>query len=37
MVNVIPLGRGEVGTACRLGFMEGEISVPEDFDRMGIV
>jgi hypothetical protein len=21
--------------ACRIGFMEGEISVPDDFDRMG--
>ena len=35
MVKVIPLGREEIGTACRLGFMEGEISIPEDFDRMG--
>ena len=35
MVKVIPLGRSEAGTARRLGFMAGEIAVPEDFDRMG--
>ena len=35
MVKVIPLGRAETGTACRLGFMVGEIKVPEDFDQMG--
>ena len=35
MVKVVPLGRTESGTACRLGFMAGEISVPEDFDQMG--
>jgi prevent-host-death family protein len=35
MVKVVPLGRAEAGTACRLGFMAGEISVPDDFDRMG--
>ena len=35
MVKVVPLGRAEAGTACRLGFMAGEISVPEDFDQMG--
>ena len=35
MVKVIPLGREKTGTACRLGFMEGEISIPDDFDRMG--
>ena len=34
MVKVIPLGRAETGTACRLGFMTGEIAVPDDFDRM---
>ena len=34
MVKVIPLGRTETGTACRLGFMTGEIAVPDDFDRM---
>ena len=35
MVKVIPLGRTETGTACRLGFMAGEITLPDDFDRMG--
>jgi antitoxin (DNA-binding transcriptional repressor) of toxin-antitoxin stability system len=35
MVKVIPLGRTETGTACRLGFMAGEITVPDDFDQMG--
>ena len=35
MVKVIPLGQAEAGTAARLGFMAGEFSVPEDFDRMG--
>jgi len=35
MVKVIPLGRSELGTANRLGFMAGEFSVPEDFDQMG--
>jgi len=35
MVKVVPLGRTESGTACRLGFMAGEIAVPEDFDQMG--
>ena len=35
MVKVVPLGVGEKGTAGRLGFMAGEIKVPEDFDQMG--
>jgi prevent-host-death family protein len=35
MVKVIPLGKTEAGTANRLGFMAGEFSVPDDFDRMG--
>ena len=35
MVKVVPLGGVEKGTAGRLGFMAGEIEVPEDFDRMG--
>ena len=34
MVKVIPLGKTETGTASRLGFMAGEFSVPDDFDRM---
>ncbi len=35
MVKVVPLGAAEKGTAGRLGFMAGEILVPEDFDQMG--
>lgn len=30
-----PIGPGEAGTAQRLGFMAGEIAIPDDFDRMG--
>jgi prevent-host-death family protein len=35
MVKVIPLGKGETGAASRLGFMAGEIAIPDDFDQMG--
>jgi len=35
MVKVVPLQQEDIGTAQRLGFMSGEIDVPEDFDRMG--
>ena len=35
MVKVVALEPAETGTACRLGFMEGEFSVPDDFDQMG--
>jgi len=35
LVKVVPLGGVEKGAAGRLGFMAGEITVPEDFDRMG--
>jgi prevent-host-death family protein len=35
MVKVVPLEGGEAGTGCRLGFMAGEIEVPDDFDHMG--
>ena len=35
MVKVVPLGSVEKGTAGRLGFMAGEIEIPEDFDQMG--
>ena len=35
MVKVIPLGKTETGAASRLGFMAGEIAVPDDFDQMG--
>lgn len=34
-VKVVPLDEVTSGTAQRLGFMVGEISVPEDFDRIG--
>ena len=35
MVKVVPLSAEETGTQRRLGFMQGEIQVPDDFDRMG--
>ena len=35
MVKVVPLGEDETGTQRRLGFMLGEIQIPDDFDRMG--
>ena len=35
MVKVIPLGRTETGTVCRLGFMAGESTVTDDFDQFG--
>lgn len=35
MVKVVPLKPEEIGTAGRLGFMAGEISIPDDFDQMG--
>lgn len=34
MVKVVALGK-EAGTGGRIGFMAGEFSVPDDFDRMG--
>ena len=34
MVKVIPFSEAEQGSERRLGFMSGEISVPDDFDRM---
>lgn len=34
MVKVIPLSAADTSTTCRLGFMSGEISVPDDFDTM---
>jgi prevent-host-death family protein len=34
-VKVVPLSEADFGTAKRLGFMAGEISVPDDFDCMG--
>ena len=35
MVKVVPLESQDAGTSNRIGFMAGEFSVPEDFDRMG--
>jgi prevent-host-death family protein len=34
MVKVIPYSTTEQGSERRLGFMSGEISVPDDFDRI---
>jgi len=34
MVKVSPLGEKDLHTATRLGFMSGEISVPDDFDEI---
>jgi antitoxin (DNA-binding transcriptional repressor) of toxin-antitoxin stability system len=35
LVKVVPLSAKESGVPRRLGFMAGEIAVPDDFDRMG--
>jgi len=35
LVKVIPLGAPEPGQTKRLGFLAGQIRVPDDFDRMG--
>ena len=35
LVKVMPLDAPEAGEKKRLGFMAGEIQVPDDFDRMG--
>jgi prevent-host-death family protein len=35
MVKVVPLQPQDTGAAQRLGFLAGEIEVPDDFDRMG--
>jgi prevent-host-death family protein len=34
LVKVVPLEPGESGLGRRIGFMAGEIGVPDDFDRM---
>lgn len=34
-VKVVPLDAEETAATHRLGFMQGEIAVPDDFDRMG--
>ena len=35
LVKVVPLSAGEAAVPRRLGFLAGEIVVPDDFDRMG--
>lgn len=35
MVKVMPLTAPEAGRLKRLGFLAGQIAVPDDFDRMG--
>ena len=35
MVKVVPYTDDEQSAAGRIGFMAGEISVPDDFDRLG--
>jgi prevent-host-death family protein len=35
MVKVMPLSEDELRSTRRLGFMAGEISVPDDFDSLG--
>jgi prevent-host-death family protein len=36
MVKVSPLAGGDIHTVQRVGFMSGEISVPDDFDTMAL-
>lgn len=36
LVRVVPLGAPIGDKVRRLGFMEGQIIVPDDFDRMGV-
>jgi prevent-host-death family protein len=35
VAKIVPLDAPETGKARRLGFMAGQIEVPDDFDRMG--
>lgn len=35
LVKVMPLNAPEAGQLKRLGFMAGQIAVPDDFDQMG--
>ncbi|MBW1703843.1 MAG: type II toxin-antitoxin system Phd/YefM family antitoxin [Deltaproteobacteria bacterium] len=35
MVKVLPLSEGELEGTEKLGFMSGEIEVPDDFDTLG--
>jgi prevent-host-death family protein len=36
LVKVVPLDAGGAGPAQRLGFLAGEIAVPEDFNQMDV-
>ncbi|MFH1981105.1 MAG: type II toxin-antitoxin system prevent-host-death family antitoxin [Pseudomonadota bacterium] len=36
MVKVAPISEADVKSAEKLGFMAGEISVPDDFDALGV-
>ena len=35
LVKVVPLAAGELPATRRLGFLKGQLAVPDDFDRMG--
>ena len=35
MVKVVALANAQTSTGSRLGFMTGEMDVPDDFDRLG--
>lgn len=35
LVKVVALGAPEAGQVKRIGFMQGQLTVPDDFDRMG--
>lgn len=35
IAKIVPLGAPDASQAKRLGFMEGQLKVPADFDRMG--
>ena len=35
LVKVVAVDAPVVGTTSRLGFMEGQFTIPEDFDRIG--
>ncbi|MBN9562728.1 MAG: type II toxin-antitoxin system prevent-host-death family antitoxin [Alphaproteobacteria bacterium] len=35
LVKVVPLNAPSAGETRRIGFMAGQIAVPDDFDRMG--
>jgi prevent-host-death family protein len=35
VAKIVPLSAPEAGKAKRLGFMAGQLQVPDDFDRMG--